>query len=132
MVDSSDEFFYNNIIYSLDDEDFVVATMVVNEHISRMRLMFGHAVDELAEVLGDAVALGLGGTRPRRDWHSTIFVRMLDHGNNAQNQSIFGYFHDNCKVEQSPVGFGMNINIRTQKMSLDKNRSSCLKRICPL
>lgn len=44
-MDSEDKFFYNNGICSLDDsssddEDFMVATMVVNEHISMQRPMF--------------------------------------------------------------------------------------------
>lgn len=49
MMDSSDEFFFNNILCtSTDDVEFVVAFMVVNEHISSQRPMFrgsirGHA-----------------------------------------------------------------------------------------
>ena len=58
-----------------------------------------------------------------------FFVKMLDHGNimHKTNQFFVTFSHDNCEVEQSLVGFGLNINIRrTRKMSLDKNKSSRL------
>ena len=62
-------------------------------------------------------------------WHSIIFCKNVGSWqHNAQNQLFFVTFsHDNCEVEQSLVGFGLNINIRrTRKMSLDKNKSSRL------
>ena len=56
MTDSGDEFFFNNVIMhssssdseSDDETDVLVATLVVNDHISRMRPVFrgsipGHA-----------------------------------------------------------------------------------------
>lgn len=55
-MDSEDKFFYNNGICSLDDsssddEDFMVATMVVNEHISRTRPMFMGSIPSHAPTL---------------------------------------------------------------------------------
>jgi hypothetical protein len=63
-MNSGDEFFFNNIMCSSDDEDFVVATMVVSEHIARQRLRFR------GSILGHAPALN----RNRESGHCLLFV----------------------------------------------------------
>ena len=47
MADSSDEYFYNHMLYSSssdessdDDTDDLIATLLFNEHLARQQLMF--------------------------------------------------------------------------------------------
>ena len=58
LVDSADEFFYNNFIESSteeessdDDTDILVATLLVNEHFARERPKFRGSIDEHARAL---------------------------------------------------------------------------------
>ncbi|KAE8814117.1 Nuclear pore complex protein [Hordeum vulgare] len=59
MTDSGDEFFFNNVIMYLsswesdseDESEILVATLVVNDHISRMRPMFRGSIPDHAPAL---------------------------------------------------------------------------------
>ena len=58
MTDSSDKYFYNDILYSsssdsssYDESDVFIATLVINEHIANQQTMFRGSVPGLATAL---------------------------------------------------------------------------------